>query len=472
MTTSRAFPHDKILHPNLRISEIENRYDIFTKLPIELSQQIAQELEIFQVFQAQRVSKSWRQILSSSDFLDHFYLRPWFGQRGRIPRKPEGLSFSPTRSSRAEQIDAFRYGRARMASGSCHILPREDLPYHGGSIYYAGGIFAQIPPGLRCIHLRCLRTGTTVRIFVPNGERVGMFAMSTSKLAVITTDGNVYVWKVSLGLRMSRCLNPESPELFEVPCAIMDLLIISNSALAKVFRARTGYQVTIWNLMVEEICTFIIRGKSSWPALPGSIKIINTGEKDSMVFFERILDDESFVHFTRFTVDGQIISEGTILHPNISDYTRQSDNSDPSNVHGCVTIWSYTRQDENELHVLRICYNTRRHRLEIKKNIVENKIGASHGLGVDFFWWQEMAYVMAHGTRDANAPRHLRIVDLEAGACRKAENDWKITKTECSGSTFVGDTDFLIFVGHSGNCSVWCFDKSSPLADETDTTFS
>lgn len=190
-----------------------------------------------------------------------------------------------------------------------------------------------------------------------------------------------------------------------------------------------------------------------------------------MVFFERVLNDEGFVHFTRLTLDGEAVSQGTLVHPDISDYTRQSDRSLPCNVHGSITIWSYTRQDENKLHVLSVCYNARKDRLELKENVIDNTIEASHGLGVDFFWWQDVAYVVAHGTRDANAPRHVRIVDLQTDVCRKVEKGWKITRTECSTSTFLGDAAFLMFVGHSGYYIVWCFDKSSPLANEMDTAF-
>ena len=354
-----------------------------------------------------------------------------------------------------------------MASGTCCFLQRAPTPHLGGSTYYAGGIFARTRPGLRSFHLRCLRTGTAVELFIPNDERVGLFAMSTSAVAVITTDGKGYVWEISSGLSTSPCLNAASPLFLGIPSVTMDLLTVSNSSLVKVSRGATGYQVATWDLILGEGYTFIVQGQSSRQTPRGSIKLINTGQEKTMVFFERILDDEGFVHFTRFTLNGEAIFQGTLMHPDVSDY-RQSDHSLPCNVHGSITIWSYTRQDENKLHVLSVCYNARKDRLELKEKLMDNTIKASHGLGVDLFWWQNVAYVVAHGTQDANALRHVRIVDLQTDVCRKVEKGWKITRTERSTSTFLGDATFLISVGHSGYYIVWCFDKSSPLANEMD----
>ena len=464
-----SLTHHEIRYLQARFSKIDLRCDIFSKLPLELSQQIAQHLEIFQIYQAQRVSRQWCRILSSPDFLDRIYLRPWFADKYKTPGPDEGLPPSLARSLKAQQIDAFRCGRPQRV-GRAENLPMSLLPVGdwkddtlvrlGVYIDYAGGIIAYTHSGHRYVFLKCLRTGVAIPFAIPNGEVMGIFAMSISTLAVITTTGNGYAWDLSGGMAISQCLNPRSPCALGIFSSDTDSLTVSCLALTKVSRAADRFEFTSWDITPGKIDQFSIKCQNSLPT-PQSFKIINTHQENSLVFFERVLEDQSYVHFTRFTLDGQIEAQGSITHPNIDDYTRHSDFTKPANTSGCITIWSYARthpSESNAIHVLRVCYNTNKDRLELKEQLVECFFVESC-TSASWFWWQDVAYLECGMDRYTREPH---ILDFQTGVCDQAVRKWL---TRGRNSFILGDETFLIII-RSGFYGVWCFDKTVPLAGE------
>ncbi|CAF9905921.1 hypothetical protein IMSHALPRED_004018 [Imshaugia aleurites] len=464
-----SLTHHEIRYLQARFSKIDLRCDIFSKLPLELSQQIAQHLEIFQIFQAQRVSRQWCRILSSPDFLDRIYLRPWFAEKYKTPGPDEGLPPSLARSLKAQQIDAFRCGRPQR------VACAQSLPMHlicpdswddktrvrlGGSLGYAAGIFAYTFPKRRYIRLKNLKTGAAINLAIPNKEIVGLFAISASTLAVITTTGNGYAWDLSGGLAINQCLNSRSPPALGFLSANTDSLTVSSLALTKVSRAADRFDFTSCDIVLGNLNHFSIRCQNSSPTSQ-SFKLINTNQGNSLVFFERVLEDQSYVHFTRFTLDGQIESQGSITHPNIDDYIRHSDFSIPANTSGCITIWSYARTCpslSDAIHVLRVCYNANKDRLEIKERLVNN-ISNGKSTCATWFWWQDVAYLDYCMVWLVKEPR---ILDFQTGVCNKVARKWLLRGTNC---LILGDETFLVII-HSDCYRVWCFDKTVPLAGE------
>ncbi len=119
---------------------MEFRSDPVDKLPFELLYQVVQHLEVYQIFQAQRVSRKWSQILSSSEIAEPLALKPRFGNPDDSSRTsedqlsktltktrgfsqgvlhiPDGLSPGSAASLLARHIDSFRNGTAlSMAIG-------------------------------------------------------------------------------------------------------------------------------------------------------------------------------------------------------------------------------------------------------------------------------------------------------------------------------------------------------------------
>lgn len=88
---------------------------------------------------------------------------------------------------------------------------------------------------------------------------------------------------------------------------------------------------------------FIIDLKWSDPTL-FDFKLIMTGGRKSVVFFERYLGNLSYVYFTKVATNGDFESQGYIKHPDIANYSRHSEKRMPSPpVNGCVELWSYIR---------------------------------------------------------------------------------------------------------------------------------
>ena len=108
-----ALTHHQIRELRLSLENIDLHCDIIADLPLEISQMIVQQLFLYQVFQARRVSSRWRHVLSSPQTVEPLL-------RGRFPTPtaetslhiPQGLSENSIVSLKAEHIDAYRTGHA------------------------------------------------------------------------------------------------------------------------------------------------------------------------------------------------------------------------------------------------------------------------------------------------------------------------------------------------------------------------
>ena len=83
--------------------------DLVGQLPVEITAMILQYLPLHQVFQAQRVSRKWRIILSSAQMVDNL-LHAWYPGPSAPLSIPDHLSESAVASIKAEHVDAYRTG--------------------------------------------------------------------------------------------------------------------------------------------------------------------------------------------------------------------------------------------------------------------------------------------------------------------------------------------------------------------------
>lgn len=103
--------HQEIKDVQTFVQNIRYPTDIFTKLPFELSQMIAQYLGLSNAIRARAVSKDWLNILVSYQ-TTQCLLRPWHDTGCLTLRIPDGLSENAVSSLKAEHISAYRTGTA------------------------------------------------------------------------------------------------------------------------------------------------------------------------------------------------------------------------------------------------------------------------------------------------------------------------------------------------------------------------
>ncbi len=180
--------------------------DVFGKLPLELSQRISRYLQLYQIFQARRVSKRWNAILSSSYIVESMFLRPWYTEEKSSLHIPEGLSESAVVSLKAEHIDAFRNGRAFSVSRfDTDGISSYDL------IAYANGILAWLTTDGKSVRLKCLASGKSVTLASPNGTAIEYMKLGGHLLVAFTGLSNIcHIWKLLDGIQSVKMLEPLS----------------------------------------------------------------------------------------------------------------------------------------------------------------------------------------------------------------------------------------------------------------------
>lgn len=102
--------HDQIRELRNAIGGVDLCYDIVAYLPLELSQMILQHLPLYQCFQARRVSRKWKDIISSPSTIDSI-LHDWYPTTDTRLCIPDGLSAESAAFLKAEHVDAFKTGR-------------------------------------------------------------------------------------------------------------------------------------------------------------------------------------------------------------------------------------------------------------------------------------------------------------------------------------------------------------------------
>jgi len=98
-------PDDVRAMQALLTAYVHRRVDIIGKLPLELVHYIFQRLPLYQLFQAQRVSRQWCEVLSAPQTVD-LLLRPWFLKAETPTFLRHGSSTKAMSSKKAEYVDA------------------------------------------------------------------------------------------------------------------------------------------------------------------------------------------------------------------------------------------------------------------------------------------------------------------------------------------------------------------------------
>lgn len=425
--------HEEIRFVQTKISSERLRSDPVDKLPFEICYQIFQHLETYQIFQAQRVSRKWFDLLSSPEIVKPLTLTPWFGNSempSRIPecflqgalKSPSGLSSNDKASLQAKHIDSFR-------NGTAHSMATGKWPAQGGynemlcRIDFAGSVLAWVDRYPGCIRLKCLISGQSVSLFTPTREEIRQIAISDTTIVAMSHAGKCCAWDLSSGIRD---LEGQAPECIETNVGEPQIMFVSGGTVVALYHGSDEtMSFTTWDTKDRQLYKFrmqITQGKSI--GMYNYFVIVTSGGK-SVVFFERVFDKTNYVRFTRTNLEGRIESSGCIEHPDIGSYSMHSENAMPVCTTGCVTLWSYSGsravlntqlQNTNTWEIMRIIYDTNADRLEVHRHAVEHSIPRNLCAG-DFLWWKDVAFF---GTLSVG-PGELAVLDLKAAICKKAD---------------------------------------------------
>ena len=239
------------------VENVDFHCDIVGKLPLEICLNILQYLELYLIFQAQRVSRRWAEILTSGPALGYL-LRTWY-QEDEIVTSTLELSLA---SDMAEHIDAHHRGSpfSRM------LLALSEVDGMTYKHFYADGIVAWLNDSESgSVEYRYLADGERCILRTPNREQLEDIAISSLAIvALASSSGKTYIWSLPI--------TPQShPKIVQLKSATDARIAVAgqtvvtfqywNSKLvtgATVFRMDTGttsyFEMPHWNTYGSRVC--------------------------------------------------------------------------------------------------------------------------------------------------------------------------------------------------------------------------
>ena len=493
------FSHSQIRESTSLLSSTDFTYDIVSNLPLEINVMIFQHLQIYQVFQARRVSSKWLRHLSSPVLVDRL-LQHW-DSMGKTPLKiPEGLEAQIIRSHQAEHIDAYRRGLAF----SMVAYPWESQPClnHHSSVC-ADGRLAWIDETRKVLYVLNLERGTKQSFTPQNRDTLTAIAVSMYIVAAVSSSGKCYVWELHSGHAHSFRLFRYGTDLYAW-----------RTTLAIFHRSDKSSEeyVTTWNL--DSLHSFVFSATArldvvhndEWREKDGK-KVLLSGQ--SVIIFEQLHNDENKVHFKRLSLNGFVQASGSLdVHATVN-YDKTYAYEYPQSSERFSTVWTYipfyeTQTSQNRpskaghddlpyllclLYDLeQNCLRLERHSPRIHQNIFQDeRLCRSHrykhenGCLRDFFFDKDVAYCRVQRTDGAWLKGGLKVIDLTHDECSLADMDRYTSKNferfncymqkrgidvcQAFQPHLLGDGIYLIEVT-SGGFVAWCFDKHITMANE------
>ena len=458
-----SLTHRQIRQLQSAIEEVDLHCDIIAQAPLEISQIILQYLPLSQIFQARRVSATWRQMLSSAHIVEPL-LRDWFPEGGAhlCLQIPKGLSPESITSLKAEHIDAYRSGHAftyaRHAWNSSANYLRPEL------VAYADGIMAWVDRSQ--VKSLNLKTGQEWSFLPETGNEILAIAISSS-MVVASTSNACYVWTLTTG--ESHCLR------YPTSSCRGGFVTVSGDSLAVAYpcwisREVPVFQVLTWTLKDQSPSLFSI----ARPTNPFARKIILDSKGKTLLCFDYgyelgRLEGSMHYYYCRTNLDGDVLAQGHIQAPTMEPpYQHCSVRTVPKEANGRAVIWWFAKArtgERNLFELMLICYDFHQDRLQVCTKVVS-------GLGIDIdttsnlFYWKDVAYYLHHEDGDCS----LRVVDLQKSTCREAKMHVPISTPQFNlysnlQAYLFGDDTFLIAVFNHG-FRVWCFDKNVQMVNE------
>ena len=455
------------------VHQLEFRHDIIGNLPIELSQRVLQYLPLYQLFQAHRVSRRWREILCSEHIIKGA-LGPWYLSRKELSN--HNMIGAP------EQVDAYLHGRpfSRRIQDTAY-----DPAFQFSKVVYADGVLGwtgkTAETSLELLHLH---TGNRLTLNSLRREALSKIAVSTAMAAATAHLGRCYIWDIA-------STSPATVRSIQLESAREWKLALSKCTIALfVLDKRQSFHV--FDCVTYDLHSSNVIGFST--SFEGNSEVHwNAGldeEGHSVIVFNH---SRSSAHgefrFTRFDLTGKMMASGTEPSPRLDDYELLSGALFPFNPsESTVFVYmkgNYDCLDDRTLaswDFVRIKYDRAEDCLEIKSFVISGpKLGIQHTS--DMFVWRNVVYCRA--LLDNFQRRSLlKIFDLEASELRKPDGimdplmseSWPFFYDERRAndgigedyylrSKLMGDDRFLINVTIYG-AIIWCFDKSVHMPNE------
>lgn len=463
----KTLSHQEIRDVQNLVQNVHYPTDIFTKLPLELSQRIAQYLGLSYATGARAVSKDWFNLLVSYE-TTRCLLRPWHATGRSTLRIPDGLSHSAISSLEAEHINAYRSGTAFDRLTVERLISR-----HGAisnCVAYSNGKVAWIDKNTTTSHVLFLEDNGCCLTNEGDGEVLSHLALSGSMIAVTSLTGECRITDFAKEAEHRLQLNP----------TMFEKIVVAKGTLAVLHKPLTSkimqVGLTTWTLEDGTSLHFTLSlHRSPEQALrPCDLKIMLDSSGSSVVIFER---EAQIVYFTRLDLEGRVQAEGTLKLPITEGYAKHSEESTPADTNGWATVWSYSNcrqlgKNTVTIEVLRVQYELDRDVLRLKEDSFE--LWAVPDLRIsNIFFWNDIAYcqVRCYGFT------LLNIVDFSKSFMASAfmgegmrftfgsrGSEWGDRQEFLNGgellpSLFLGDERFLVNACQHGFL-VWAFDKN------------
>ncbi len=473
----RNMSHQEIRDVKSSLENVNFPTDIFIKLPLELSQMVAQYLELSQAIRARRVSRSWRNILTSSQ-ITGCLLRPWQGASTlRIPR---GISQNAVSSVKAECITAYRSGAA-FDQRTLRQLISKNGPI-SNNVAYSNGKIAWIDGTTTTMHVLSLEDHGNWLKKERNGEALSQLALSTSMVAVTSLTGDCWITDFAEDLEHQFHLSLENVEKIVAAKKTLGILYRRSST----DDIQVG--VTTWTLddPVPRHFAVNLHRESKEYVKNRDLKIMLDKSGQSVIVFERAAEKAYVVYFTRFSLEGRVQAEGSLELPDMYWYNENSQGSTPTDANGWATVWSYSSYSAYSSYslseggqykrMLRVQYKLDRDVFRLKEDFFKD---SEDLVTSNVFFWNDVAY--SELAPDLDYGSLLGIIDFSNkssldpaimgnDAALQLQNWGEYRRGDYLETVLLGDERFLVYACQAG-LIVWAFDKNHGMT-ETDGDFS
>lgn len=473
----KILSHQEIRDVQTFVKDIQYSTDIFTRLPLEISEIIAQHLGLTQATRARRVSKGWLHILTSSQ-MSRCLLRPWHTPDKCSLRVPDGFSQGAIWSLKAEHMNAYRSGIAFDQKTVPLPLSRTDSIFK--RVAYSNGKVAWVADNTADIHVLSLENGCGYSTIKGDGRILSHLALSGSMMVVATLTGECRI--TNFAKNVGHWVHLGRGKVEEMVVAKETLGVLHRPLRSSILQA----SVTTWTLGGTTPLHFTSSlHRSRKQALRScDLKIMLDQSGTFVVLFERMTEAE-IVYFTRFSLGGQILAEGALEIPNMEGCVEHSDTITPTDVNGWATVWSYSTREKVEgvqktKAIYRVRYKVDHDILQLKKDSFDDfsdQISTTSNL----FFCNDVAYCK---TRNGGTDIMLTVIDFSnsfvapAIMCHRMKYlyEWieqigplYMSEGDLLRSIFFGDERFLIIAYRVGLIT-WAFDKHHVMT-ETDADF-
>lgn len=317
----------------------------------------------------------------------------------------------------------------------------------------------------------------------PDGEIFIHIAMSATILVATTNKAEMcHILTLADDERQSFRLASASVEMIT---AVGDAIAILYSRSPK---SSMQVEVTIWTLKSKKTVQCrarlqeLLLGQAPRHDKDHDLKIMLGTNTDYLILFERHSNPQGF-HFTRFNLDGQIHSRGSLKDSDtdiLSNLSKSLTPLVPSDVGGCATIWwsfcdrVIEKESSSKLtELIRVHYEPQRNQLQLTRN--PSRLWWHPLIAAGLFIWKDVIYY-----RDEDLFKletlELSTEDFVSGEIMNLAPSmgYKEDQLPFPGylqverrnypleSAFFGDENYLVnFCDHG--FLAWCFNKDTKM---------